>query len=207
MSDPRDIHELVGDDVPAPELEHLRRADEALRTTPAPPELSETLTAAVLAIPGAAPRRLGGARVLAGLAIAACIAGAAFGIGLWAGGTANEPMADQITLNATPYAPPEAKMVIAVLPIDSAGNWRMAADVKGLPRLAEGGYYEVWLTRGEELAASCGRFVVAENGTASDVWLNAPYKFKNFARWVVVAQLPGKPPSEHMLDGPVVVPA
>ena len=98
-------------------------------------------------------------------------------------------------------------MVIAVLAIDEAGNWPMAADVSGLPPLPAGAFYEVWLTRGEDLAMSCGRFVVGKDGTAADVWLNAPYKLRGYERWVVIAQLPGKPPSEHMLDGPVVVPA
>ena len=45
------------------------------------------------------------------------------------------------------------------------------------------------------------------DGTAKDVWLNAPYELKGFDRWVVTAKKPGEPPSERLLDGPVVVPA
>ena len=48
MSEERDLHERLGDGVPEAELEQLRRVDDALRATPAPPEVSEALTAAVL---------------------------------------------------------------------------------------------------------------------------------------------------------------
>lgn len=208
MTESRDLRDLVGDDVGGEELERLAVADDALRSTPAPPQIPESLTAAVLAIPGGSKSSFGRRRVLAGLALAACIAGAAFGIGFWTGDrTPAGPATEQITLNATQAAPAEAEMVINVLPVDAAGNWPMAADVTGLPPLPPGGYYEVWLTRGDKLAESCGRFVVGEDGRAKDVWLNAPYKLKGFDRWVVTANLPGQPPSEWLLDGPVVVPA
>lgn len=208
MTGSDDLRDLLGEDVPAAELERLRHAHEALAATPAAPEIPDSLTAAVLAVPDKAPTSLRRRRILAGLAIAACIAGAAFGIGFWAGDREPPPTtSEQVTLNATEAAPPDAKMVIDVLPIDPAGNWPMAASVSGLPELPAGSYYEVWLTRGDELAESCGRFVVSADGTAKNVWLNAPYKLKGFDRWVVTAQKPGEPSSERLLDGPVVVPA
>lgn len=209
MSEPRNLEDLVGGDLEPAELAQVRRADEAMRGTQAPPQVPDSLTAAVLAIPGGGssswtrPRR-----VLAGLAMAACIAGAAFGIGLWAaGGDSGAPVVEQITLNATQHAPEDAKMVIDVFPVDEAGNWAMLAQVDNLPPLPEQGFYEVWLTDGAKLSSSCGRFVVDEDGRARDVWLNAPYKLKGYERWVVTSQMPGRPPSEHMLDGPVVAPA
>jgi hypothetical protein len=205
MSD--ELRELVGDDVPEPELERLRTADALLRITPAPPELPDTLTSAVLAIPG----RTGGGsrrRMLAELGLAAALAAGTFGIGIWVGGDSDgPPVFEEITLDATAQAPREARMVIDVLPRDEAGNWAMAADASGLPPLPEGGYYEVWMTKSGELAESCGRFVVDELGTAENVWLNAPYAFSGFDRWVVVAMLPGQEPSEWLLDGPVLAPA
>jgi len=208
MTDQPDLRELLGDDVSSTELERLERAHQALLGSSAPPEVPESLTAAVLATPSASVSRLRRRRVLAGLALAACIAGAAFGIGFWAADRPSEfPTAEQITLTATQAAPPEAKMVIDVLPVDEAGNWPMKANVSGLPPLPPGGYYEVWLTSGSKLAASCGRFVVGTDGTAYDVWLNAPYKLKGFDRWVVTSSVPGQPPSDRLLDGPVVVPA
>ena len=46
------------------------------------------------------------------------------------------------------------------------------------------GSYELWLTRGGELAAPCGAFLVA--GGETTVPLNAPFKLKEFDGWVVV---------------------
>ena len=205
MSEPPDLRELVGEDVPVPELERLAEVDAVLRRTPGPPELPPGLTARILAIPerGNGGRRW---RLAAAVAIAAAIAGAAFGIGLWAAGGKPAQLAveESVVLHPTAAAPQNASMVIDVLPADAAGNWRMAADVSGLPRLPEGGYYEVGLTRGGKVEATCGRFVVAPDGTAHGVWLNAPYEFGHFERWVVTAHVPGKPDSPWLLDGPVV---
>jgi hypothetical protein len=206
VSDRPDLRDLVGTDVPEPELKLLRRADALLRGTPAPPEVPESLTAAVLGIPGRERPSLR-RRLLAGVALAAALGAAAFGIGVWVGGGEDVVLAETVTLNATPAAPPEARMVIRVLPVDPAGNWPMAADVAGLPPLPEGGFYEVWLTEDGELAVSCGRFVVDERGEAKDVWLNGPYKFKHYDRWVVVSWAPDEGTSNVLLDGPVVVPA
>jgi hypothetical protein len=202
-----DVRNLVGDGVPEDELARLRVADEALRATPAPPDVPASLTERVLAIPR--PRAGWGRQWLAGLAAAAAIAGAAFGIGFWAGGEGDDPApaTEQIVLDATADAPRNARMVIDVLPRDDAGNWPMAADVRGLPPLPSGGFYEVWMTKRGELDASCGRFVVDERGQAQDVWLNAPYTLRGYDRWVVVAVLPGRAPSAWLLDGPVVAPA
>jgi hypothetical protein len=202
VSDPRHLRDLVGEDVPAVELERLAGADEALRATPAPPHVSDSLTSRVLAIPGGASRR-SRRRLAAGLALAAALAAGAFGIGVWVSGEPGVEIAEQLTLAATPAAPEGAEMVLTVLPIDDAGNWAMAADVTGLDPLPEGGFYEVGLTQDGVVTATCGRFVVDEHGEAYGVWLNAPYRFADYERWVVTAHVPGKPPSAWLLDGPV----
>jgi hypothetical protein len=200
-----DLRTLVGDDVPEPELERLRTVDGLLRSTPPAPEPSESLTRAVLAIPGRSGSRR---RLLAGVALAAALAAATFAAGLWVGGGSPVPSpAEQVVLEATPQAPPDAWMVIDVFPVDEAGNWKMAADVAGLPPLPEGGYYEVWLTRGDTLASPCGRFAVDQQGQAQRVWLNGPYEFDQYDRWVVVRVLPGQAPSGWLLDGPVTAAA
>jgi len=202
---PGDLRELVGADVPPDELTLLAQADAALRATPAPPEASETLAKRVLAIPGR--RRRGGdrRRLLAGLALAACLAGAAFGIGLWAGGNGDggPNFVEQVTLAATANAPETAEMTLSVLELDDAGNWNMSGDVRGLPPLPDDHYYEVWLTKGDELAEPCGRFLVDEGGRAENVWLNAPYRFSEYDRWVVVEVGPDGSTSDWLLDGPV----
>lgn len=206
---PDDVRELVGADVPPDELALLRQADAALRATPAPPDVSETLDRRVLAIPGQRRRVGDRRRLLAGLAIAAGFAGAAFGIGLWAGGNGSggPSVVEEVTLAATANGPREAEMTLSVLELDAAGNWNMSGDVRGLPPLPDDHYYEVWLTRGGELAEPCGRFVVAGDGRADNVWFNAPYRFSGFDRWVVVSVGPDGATSEWLLDGPVLVPA
>jgi hypothetical protein len=202
------MRDLVGNDVTEPELDRLARADGLLRRMPPSPEVPASLTAAVLAIPGRdrSPRRR--RRVVVGVAVAAALAAATFGVGLWVGGgDSGGELADRIVLNPTSAAPSQAQMVINVLPIDPAGNWAMSAEVTGLPMLPLGGYYEVWMTKAGELAVTCGRFIVDSVGEAHDVWLNAPYKFKEYDRWVVVAVSPQGEQSDRLLDGPVVVPA
>jgi hypothetical protein len=205
VTDRPDIRDLVGSDVPEPELERLRHADELLRSSDRPPEVPESLTATVLAIPES--RRSRRLQIAAGVAAAALLAGATFGIGTWVSGEDPPPAVEEITLNATSQAPREAWMSMEVFPQDPAGNWAILADVGGLPPLPEGGYYELWMTKQDELAAPCGRFVVDEGGGARDFWLNAPYEFEGYDRWVVVAMLPGEPPSRWLLDGPVTEPA
>jgi hypothetical protein len=197
-----DLRHLVGDGVPEPELERLKEVDALLRATPPAPEVPASLTEAVLAIPG----RTGDSRrrLVAEVALAAALAAATFGVGVWVGGGSAVPSpAEQVVLEATPQAPPDAWMVIDVFPVDEAGNWKMAADVHGLPPLPEGGYYEVWMTKGDTLASPCGRFAVDQEGQAQRVWLNGPYEFDQYDRWVVVRVLPGQAPSGWLLDGPV----
>jgi hypothetical protein len=197
-----DLRDLVGDDVPEPELERLRRVDALLRSMPPAPEVPSSLTEAVRAIPGRPGRSR--KRLAAVVGLAAALAAATFAVGVWVGGDSGDTeLAARITLDATAQAPSGAQMVIDIRPIDDAGNWRMAADVTDLPPLPTGGFYEVWLTKGDELEASCGRFVVDDHGRAENVWLNAPYVFDGFDRWVVVAVLPGQAPSGWLLDGPV----
>jgi hypothetical protein len=205
MTDQPDIRNLVGADVPEPELERLRRADELLRAADRPPEVPESLTARVLAIPGSRPFRR--YRVVAGIAAAAALAGVTFAVGTWVGGEDPPPVAEEITLNATAQAPREAWMTMDVFPKDPAGNWTILAEAGGLPPLPQGSYYEVWMTRNDKLASPCGRFVVDGTGAAQGFWLNAPYEFEEYDRWVVVAVLPGQAPSRWLLDGPVTTPA
>jgi anti-sigma-K factor RskA len=196
-----DLRSLLGDDIPEPELARLRETDALLRSISGPPEVPASLTAAVRAIPG----RRRGSRVRLGvaLAFAAALAAAAFGIGTWVGGGSSLEAGEQVVLEPTPQAPPDAQMVIDVYSVDEAGNWKMSADVTGLPPLPEGGYYEVWMTKGDTLASPCGRFAVDQQGQAHRVWLNGPYQFDQYDRWVVVRVLPGQAPSRWLLDGPV----
>ena len=168
--------------------------------------MPESLTAPVLAIPGSRPLRR--YQVVAGIAAAAALAGVTFAVGTWVGGEDSPPAGGgDHGSTRRPQAPREAWMTMDVFPKDQAGNWAILADVGGLPPLPNGGYYEVWMTKNDELASPCGRFVVDDTGAAQGFWLNAPYEFEEYDRWVVVAVLPGQAPSRWLLDGPVTTPA
>ena len=165
--------------------------------------MPESLTARVLAIPRSRPTRR--YKVVAGIAAAAALAGVTFAVGTWVGGEDSPPPAEEIRLDATAGAPREAWMTMDVFPKDPAGNWAILADVGGLP-LPQGGYYEVWMTKNDACFA-VRPLLVDGTGAAQGFWLNAPYEFEEYDRWVVVAVLPGQAPSRWLLDGPVTTPA
>jgi hypothetical protein len=202
-----DFRELVGDDVSGPELEALSEVDRLLRTAPPPaPQATARLTASVLAIPGRRPvsRR----KLLGGLALAAALTAAAFGIGFWTGGDSEGgPETMQRVVLEPGQGPIDAEMSIDVFPADEAGNWAMLADVHGLDPLPEDSYYELWLTEDGKLVALCGRFAVDANGNAENVWMNAPYAFEGYESWVVTTQATGAGKTPWLLEGPVDVPA
>jgi hypothetical protein len=176
MTDPRDVRDLVGDDVEPEELERLERVHALLRQAGPPPELPPALVKAPK--PPAAkvlpfPRRY---RYTA-VAAAAIAAVALFGAGyLVAGGPDPQPV-ERLAMRGADGATAE----LAVFAKDEAGNWPMEIHVSGLAP----GSYELWLTRGDELAAPCGAFLVAGGDTT--VPLNAPFKLTDFDGWVVVA--------------------
>ena len=203
MSRPPDFRELVGDDVPEREAERLRRAHDLLVAAGPPPELPPSLagvpgverpaerSARVLGLP---PRRRG--RVLA---FAGSLAAATLLIGFVFGQNREQFDVDfTVPMHGT-QAAPRASAVIEVGEIDEAGNWPLRLKVSGLEELPEGGYYELYLTRGRKVVASCGTFRVSA-GTA-EVRMNAPYRFDRFDGWVVTVQLPGqkKDPGPRLL--------
>ncbi len=212
MSD-RDLRDLVGDDLSDAELEALRGADELLRGAEPLPELPPELDAAVSAIPDteeqidrrSSRRQRFDARRPAVLAMAAVLAGVAFAIG-WVvrgGDDGGATPADIVTLEATRFASEEASMVIDVFPIDEGGNWVLLADIEGLAPAGAEQHYELWLTRDNRVAASCGRFLVDESGQAQNLWFNAPYRFAQYDDWVVTLEGPGNERSRVLLRAPV----
>jgi hypothetical protein len=89
-------------------------------------------------------------------------------------------------MHSTVTASP-ASAVIHVGKADSAGNWPLKVDVKNLPALPKGQYYEMFLTRGaNQRAASCGTFRVS--GSSDEVLLNAPYHLRAFDGWIVTRE-------------------
>lgn len=172
----RDLNDIVGNDLEPAERERLERVHALLAQAGPPPELPPALErapeppAAARVIPF--PRRY---RYTA-FAAAAVAALALFGIGYLAGGAGGR---DPVRTVAMSGAAP-AKATLAVYEKDTAGNWPMELRVSGLPA----GRYELWLTRGHQLAEPCGAFAVDVGETT--VPLNAPYSLRDFDGWVVV---------------------
>jgi hypothetical protein len=211
-----DFNELVGGDLDANESERLRHAHELLLAAGPVPELPPGLDEPSLG--GHSERREQGAfqllprrRVGAALALAAAIALIAFVGGYVAGFSAALALAAAIALIAfvggyvagfrhdgfaAQYsvamygtAATAASAQIQIGKRDARGNWPLRLEVKGLPKLKNGGYYEMYLTRGKHIW-TCGTFAAGGPQTVK-VRLTVPYDFKNGDGWIVTKELPG----------------
>jgi hypothetical protein len=179
---PPDLRDLIGDDVPAGELERLGRVHELLVLAGPPPELPGDLAKApepegtVALLPKRHWRPLA--------ALAAALAIAAFGVGWLAasardsGGESFPPIEFSVPMAGTPAAP-HAVASIAVAELDESGNWPLAMTIRGLPA---GPNYELWLTKKGRLVALCGAFRTDGDSVA---YLNAPYRLRKYDGWVV----------------------
>ena len=173
--------ELVGEVADPAERERLRRVHELLLSVDPPPELSPGLATTPTPAPvPLVPRR--GRRALA--LLAAAIAAAAFGAG-WLVGSASDD-AEPVRVIAMDGVGESrgASASIELLPEDAAGNWPMNVLVRGLePSRDRSDFYELWLTKGGEPVATCGRFIVGEGLTT--VVLSVPYGLRRYDGWVV----------------------
>ena len=192
-----DFHELVGDEGTPEELERLRQVHELLVAAGPPPELPHSL-AEPPRMPTREPRRLWPRyRLQAGLAFAAVLAFAAFGIGYLVGGRGDSfeqiavvPMHASTGASATGAS-------IEVGPDDGSGNWPLELTVWGLPAAPKGSWYELSLTKGGEIAESCGTFNVGPKRTT--VTMNVPYDLRSYDGWVVTAHRPGAKQAQVLL--------
>ena len=186
-----DFEELVGDDLAPEERARLERVHELLIAAGPPPELppglaeppsDEEQTVVML------PRRRAGAM----LALAAAIALIDFLGGFLAGnrgvGQGSNDVIHSLNMHGTAAAQ-NASATIDVEALDSSGNWPLSVEVKGLPRLPKGSYYEMFLTRHGKRLAACGIFTVA--GSPSTVRLTMPPTIKGYDGWVVTRESPG----------------
>ena len=171
-----DFNELVGEDVPAEERERLRRAHDLLLAAGPVPELPPGLEEPSF---GDRPGRLNEnayqllprRRTGAALALA-------------------------VPLHAASGLAVSAKIEIGKR--DSHGNWPLRVEARGLPKLKNGGYYEMYLTHGTR-SLTCGTFAGGGPSTVK-VRLTVPYSFHNGDGWIVTKQLPG-----HEKPGPTVL--
>jgi hypothetical protein len=199
-----DLRELVGDDLEPEEEARLRRVHDLLLFVGPPPELPPSAAAAPGTVEeeehehvrlrelGLPPRGRGRVLALAGALVAAALI-AGFLVGRGEGGFETDY---SVPMQATAQAG-GASAVIDVGERDDGGNWPLRLKVSGLPELPEGSWYELYLTRGGNLAASCGTFRTLPGET--EVRLNAPYSFEGPHGWVIVERRPGREPSRPLL--------
>lgn len=192
MREPPDFRELVGEDLPPEELERVRRADAVLRAVPAPPaQVPQSLTQSVARLAGHSSAPWSRRRLALGIALAAALAALSFGVGRWTGGDDFETRFT-VAMQPTEEAR-DASAVIRVAAPDEAGNWQLELDVSGLPELPRGEYYDLWLAKDGEYAATCGVFAVADDETT--VRMGVSYRLADYDTWVITRkQADGEPP-------------
>ena len=80
---------------------------------------------------------------------------------------------------------------------DADGNVPIEMRVRGLPRLPEGGWYDLLLSKGGRPTVSCGTFKAGPDTTT--VRLNVGYSLREwrdeerYDGWVVTSHVPGSP--------------
>jgi len=160
------------------ERERLERVHALLVAAGPPPELTAVIErppAHVIQFPVWRRRPM-----VAALAAAVAVAGAAFGGGYLVGnGNGGMKAAQVMSLEGQPNQ-------LALLRIgapDQVGNSPMILTVTGLPKLGEDSYYELFTWRHGKPSYPCGGFRM-ENGTTS-VHLSVPYEFQPGTKLVV----------------------
>jgi hypothetical protein len=188
-----EFDELLGTDVPTEERERLRRSHELMLTAGPLPELPLALqyppvveerheSSAAFSF---LPRRSGPIITLAtAMALVTLVIG--YVIGHNRGGF---DTTYTVAMKRTAAAPRAAGLV-RVGHRDSVGNSPLELQVVGLKQLPKGSYYVLYLTKKRKPAVSCGTFRVHEGQTT--VRMNAPYHFRKYDGWIVVAHHPGK---------------
>ncbi len=188
-----DFDDLVGRDVPADERERLRRAHELLVQAGPPPELSPELDT----VPwpndsfGRSRRQPARRRPLLVAAVIASAVLLGFVLGqATSSGTTSIDTQRVVSLRGTELDR-DARATLALGKRDKHGNWPMVLRVQGLQKLPEGGYYDLYLTRGGKPLVLCGTF--NSNGGKVVVRFSAAYDLGHFDKngWVVTRQLPG----------------
>jgi hypothetical protein len=193
MTQRPDFDDLVGPDVPVEERERLHRAHELLIEAGPPAELSPELESVPWPDDALAPlfgrrreRRRRPVLLAAALATAAVL-----GFVLGQAATSSSTSIDAretVQLQGTPLARGAVGSLKLGKP-DAAGNWPMVLQVKGLPKLSKGGYYDLYLTKSGIPLVSCGT-INAKGNTV--VRLTAAYNLENFDHngWVIVRKTP-----------------
>jgi hypothetical protein len=207
MSRVPDFDELVGADLPQEERDRLRRAHDLIVQAGPPPELGPELEA--VPWPEEALMPLGltrrSTRKRSPLLLAATVATAGL-LGFVVGQASNSSSTNidvqrVVKLRGTDLAS-DGQATLEIGSKDSHGNWPMVLHVSGLRSLPQGGYYDLYLSRGGKPIALCGTFNVRPGETV--VRMNAAYELKRFDGWIVTRQLPGNHEPTDVVLRPVV---
>jgi hypothetical protein len=192
-----DFDDLVGSDISPEERERLRHAHDLLVQAGPPPELSPELESVPWPDDALAPLwgRRAGRRpawqrpvVLAAALATAAVLG--FLLGNSTGPGANSINAVQtLKLHGTALEP-AALATLEIGDTDRHGNYRLVLHVEGLPKLKNGGYYDLYLTKRGKALVSCGTFN-ADGETV--VPMTAAYNLDRFDKngFVIVRKTPG----------------
>jgi hypothetical protein len=191
-----DFDDLVGTDLPMDERARLQHVHDLLVEAGPPPELSPELENVPWPDDALQPvfgRRSEHGRVGRALLLAAAIA-TALVVGLLLGQETTSSSSTSIDTQRTVrlHGTRLARGAFASLELgraSSSGNWPMVLHVRGLPKLPNGGYYDLYLTKGGLPLVSCGTFNARGKTT---VELSAAYNLENFDRngWVIVRKTP-----------------
>lgn len=202
--EPRDLRDLLPDDVGADELARLQRVHDLLLAAGPPEELPVRLASAPAGAAGAAAGAAGAAGASAGgqllllararwraVAVGAAAAAAVlFGVGFLSGYLTRDT-GFEAAFGPVPMvgggATSNAAAEIWIGKRDSALNWPSRMKVRGLPLLKKGEYYALWLTDGKtgKRLVLCSSFAVHEGVTTVSFTYPGDAKGKG---WVIVAE-------------------
>jgi hypothetical protein len=185
-----DFDDLVGKDVPDEERARLLRAHRLLVEAGPPPELSPELDS--VPWPDESQMPLLRPRQRHPLLLAAAVA-TAIGIGFVLGQSTGPSSSSMQTVRVVKLAgtnlDSDARGTLELGKADAHGNWPMILHTRGLQQLPEGGYYDLYLTKGGKPVVLCGTFNV--KGGEVIVRLSAAYDLSHFDKngWVITRQL------------------
>jgi len=182
-----DFDELVGDDGSPEERDELRGVHELLVSASPPPPLDPPLRRSPR-IHSLSPRSW--TIAAAGLAAAAAVA---IGIGI---GSTLEPGGFQTGFTRPMHGVGSGTAASALIKVgkeDGNGNRALLMNVRGLPALSRGAWYELYLTKKGKPVVPCGIFQTGPSGNAQ-VSMNAPADLAEYDGWIVTAVAPGHRP-------------
>jgi hypothetical protein len=186
-----DFDDLVGRDVPDEERARLLRAHQLLVEAGPPPELSPELDA--VPWPEESQIRPFKRRQRRSLLLAAALATAiviGFVLGQSTGPNSSSVQAVRVVKLAGTNLDSDARGTLELGKADAGGNWPMILHARGLQQLPDGGYYDLYLTKGGKPVVLCGTFNV--KGGEVVVTFSAAYDLSHFDKdgWVVTRQQP-----------------